>query len=1057
MPFLPRDPSSTRAAPVPRPERPVTSPPTDYKPTLNLPKTAFPMRGNLAKREPEMLARWEASGLERRIREASKGRPTFVLHDGPPYANGDIHIGHVVNKVIKDMIVKSRQLAGFDSPYVPGWDCHGLPIENKVEGLIGKPGDKVTDAEFRARCREYAQSQIDAQRTEFRRLGIVGDWDNPYLTMNFANEAGIVRALGRIIERGHVYKGVKPVYWSWGAHTAMAEAEIEYHDKVSTAIDVRFAAKDEGAVLKAFDALGHGFAEAEGGWGIGVIGPDEGGISAVIWTTTPWTIPGNLAITVNPELSYALVAVAGEGAAGATTEIAANAADGGRGPGDAPGAEEGTEPGGRRPAERLIMAADMVDEVMDRYGFDKYKVLATANGADLEGLVFRHPLYDRDSLLIFGEHVTTDAGTGVVHTAPDHGVEDFEAARAHDLGLLDLVDDDGFFRPNVELFGGEHVMKVDAHMIEALQSRGRLVKHARYDHSYPYCWRTKTPIIYRATPQWFISMEREGLRADTLEAIGGVAWVPDWGQARIEGMIANRPDWCISRQRTWGVPIPLFLHRESGELHPETARLIEEVALRIEKGGIQAWFDLDPAELLGEDAGAWEKTRDVLDVWFDSGTTWSHVLGEGYGLGYPADMYLEGSDQHRGWFHSSILTSVAAEGKAPYRQVLTHGFTVDSQGRKMSKSLGNVIAPQKLLKTLGADIVRLWVCSADYRGEMTVSNEILDRMADSYRRIRNTARYLLSAIDDFDAEADAVPPAEMLAIDRWALDRALSTQREIETAYESYQFHTVYQKVHNFCAIDMGGFYLDIVKDRQYTMPTASRGRRSAQTAMRLICEALVRWIAPVLSFTADEIWLHLHGTRGEDGKPVEAPESAGAVFLETWSEALFPLDGEADGAHPGAPGTLSRADWDVVIGVREAVDRALEALRTAGTIGGALEADVTLYADEALTETLASLGEELRFVFITSAARLLPLAEKPDALATGEIVAGAEGEAREGAGNAGVRGGTLAVQAAPASGEKCVRCWHRLPDVGTHDDHPELCGRCVTNVAGGGETRRVA
>ena len=1001
----------------------MTSPPTDYKHTLNLPKTAFPMRGNLARREPEMLARWEASGLERRIRERSKGRPTFVLHDGPPYANGDIHIGHVVNKVIKDMIVKSRQLAGFDSPYVPGWDCHGLPIENKVEGLIGKPGDKVSDAEFRARCREYAQSQIDNQRTEFRRLGIIGDWDNPYLTMNFANEAGIVRALGRIIDRGHVYKGVKPVYWSWGAHTAMAEAEIEYHDKVSTAIDVRFAAKDPAAVLRAFAPAGETLAD------------DGGEVNAVIWTTTPWTIPGNLAVTVNPALEYALVRVEGLG------EPAENADE-----------SDDESRGGRRDptqGERMIVAADLVDEVMTRYGAAHHEVLATVRGEALEGLVFRHPLYERDSLLIFGEHVTTDAGTGVVHTAPDHGVEDFEAAREHGLGLLDLVDDDGFFRPNVELFGGEHVMKIDAHMIEELQARGRLAKHARYDHSYPYCWRTKTPIIYRATPQWFIGMEREGLRADTLAAIAGVAWVPDWGRARIEGMIANRPDWCISRQRTWGVPIPLFLHRESGELHPDTGRLIEEVALRIEKGGIQAWFDLEPEELLGEEADSWEKTRDVLDVWFDSGTTWSHVLGEGAGLGYPADMYLEGSDQHRGWFHSSILTSVAAEGRAPYRQVLTHGFTVDSQGRKMSKSLGNVIAPQKLLKTLGADIVRLWVCSADYRGEMTVSNEILDRMADSYRRIRNTARYLLSAIDDFDVGTDAVPAAELLALDRWAIDRALATQGEIEAAYESYQFHTVYQKVHNFCSIDMGGFYLDIVKDRQYTMPTSSLGRRSAQTAMRLICDALVRWIAPVLSFTADEIWLHLHGARDEDGKPLERAEEAGAVFLETWSEALFPLDPDATARGSVGEVGLDRAGWDAVIGAREAVDRALETLRAAGTIGGSLEADVTLYADERLGRTLSALGEELRFVLITSGARVAPLAERPDGTVTSEINV-------TDAGN-GARGGTLAVHAAPAEGAKCVRCWHRRTDIGTHEAHPELCGRCVTNVAGDGETRHIA
>ena len=973
---------------------------TDYKQTLNLPKTAFPMRGNLAKREPEMLARWEASGLEGRIRATSKGRPTFVLHDGPPYANGELHIGHVVNKVLKDLIVKSRQLAGFDSPYVPGWDCHGLPIENKVEGIVGKPGDKVTDAEFRVRCREYAQTQIDVQRTEFRRLGILGDWDHPYLTMDFANEAGVVRALGRIIANGHVYKGVKPVYWSWGAHTAMAEAEIEYADKVSTAIDVRFAAKDPAAVLAAFDAPDHGFANTGGDAATGPLGPDDGGeINAVIWTTTPWTIPGNLAVTVNPELPYALVAVKGED-------------------------------DGSRPGERLIVAEAMVDEVMARYGFATHETLATATGAELAGLAFRHPLYDRDSPMILGEHVTTEAGTGVVHTAPDHGVEDFDAARAADIGLelLDLVDDNGVFRPNVELFGGEHVMKVDAHLIEELEARGRLVLHARHEHSYPYCWRTKTPIIYRATPQWFVGMDREGLRARTLEEIDEVRWIPDWGQARIEGMIANRPDWCISRQRTWGVPIPLFLHRETGELHPETARLIEEVATRIEGGGIQAWFDLETEELLGDEAALYEKTRDVLDVWFDSGTTWLHVLGRDPDLTYPADMYLEGSDQHRGWFHSSILTSVAVNGHAPYRQVLTHGFTVDKDGRKMSKSLGNVIAPQKLLKTLGADIVRLWVCSADYRGEMTVSTEILDRMADSYRRIRNTARYLLSAIDDFDADTDAVAPDALLPLDAWAVARALETQHAIEAAYENYQFHVVYQKVHHFCAVDMGGFYLDVIKDRQYTMPTASHGRRSTQTAMRLICDALVRWIAPVLSFTADEIWQHLHGK----GEAVDAGDaSVGAVFLETWSERLFPLD-------EAAP--ISADEWDTLVAVRGAVDGALETLRAAGTIGGSLEADVTVHADGALAATLDKLGDELRFVFITSVARVAPLADAPADAARAEVA-----------------GATLAIDARAADGEKCVRCWHRRADVGTRTGHPELCGRCVENVAGDGETRRIA
>ena len=925
------------------------------------------MRGNLAKREPEMLARWEASDLHGQIRKHSKGRPKFILHDGPPYANGDIHIGHVVNKVIKDMIVKSKQLGGFDSPYVPGWDCHGLPIENKVEGLIGKPGGNVSEAEFRQNCRDFAAEQLSNQRVEFKRLGIIGDWDNPYLTMNFANEANIVRALGKIIEAGHIYKGVKPVYWSWGAHSAMAEAEIEYEDKTSTAIDVRFAPRDKAALLKAFTS------------------DDDGSdVSVVIWTTTPWTIPGNLAVTVHPELEYALVAVNGE---------------------------------------RLVLAADMVNDVVARYGFENPTVIGTTTGATLEGLVFKHPLYDRDSLMITGDYVTTETGTGVVHTAPDHGVDDFYAAQKHDLGLLDSVNDHGVFREHVELFAGEHVMKVDKHMIEELESRGRLIKHEKYQHSYPFCWRTKTPIIYRATPQWFISMENKNLRKDTLDEIQKVKWVPDWGQSRIEGMIASRPDWCISRQRYWGVPIPLFLHKETGELHPDTASLLEAVAVKINDHGIQAWFDLAPEELLGEDAKYYEKVRDVLDVWFDSGTSWMHVLQQDENLSYPADMYLEGSDQHRGWFHSSILTSVAVNREAPYRQVLTHGFTVDQKGRKMSKSLGNVIAPQKLLKTLGADIVRLWVCSADYRGEMTVSNEILDRSADAYRRIRNTARYLLSAVHDFDPAKDMVAPADMLALDRWAVDCALETQHALQEAYEAYQFHMVYQTLHHFCSIDMSSFYLDIVKDRQYTMAANSHGRRSAQTAMYLITEALVRWIAPVLSFTGDEIWQHLKTVHGDD--------RSDNVFTETYVDSLFAIDTNA---------AISKADWQSIQSVRSGVSKSLETLRAAGTIGAALEASVTVYASDKLGAALAKLGDELRFVFITSTATVLPLASKPT---DAEVIT--------------IDGESFAVAATTANGEKCVRCWHRREDVGANASHPELCGRCVSNIDDNGEQRNIA
>jgi len=692
---------------------------TDYKQTLNLPKTEFPMRGNLAQKEPEMLKRWQKEDVYQQIRQASKGRPKFILHDGPPYANGDLHIGHVVNKVIKDMIVKSKQLDGYDSPYTPGWDCHGLPIENKVESLVGKAGDKVTEAEFRQKCREYASKQIDNQREEFKRLGVFGDWGNPYLTMNFENEANIVRALGKILEKGHIYKGVKPVHWSWGAHSAMAEAEVEYEDKTSNAIDVRFNPKDKKALLDKFGAS------------------DDGtNVSVVIWTTTPWTIPGNQAVCVHPELDYALVSCNGE---------------------------------------RLIVADEMVESCMQRYEFEQFERIASVKGAALENLMLVHPLYKRDSLMVVGDYVTTETGTGCVHTAPDHGVDDFYTGKRYNLELLDPVNDNGVFRENVETFGGEHVSKVDKHMLEALSEAGMLIHQAKYQHSYPHCWRTKTFIIFRATPQWFVSMDSHDLRKDALSEIAKVKWVPDWGQQRIEGMIANRPDWCISRQRYWGVPIPLFLHEETGELHPDTQNLIESVAQRIEQSGIQAWFDLDAKELLGDEADQYSKVNDVLDVWFDSGSSFFHVLQQNEEMTYPADMYLEGSDQHRGWFHSSILASTAINKHAPYKQVLTHGFTVDKDGKKMSKSLKNTVAPQTLMKTLGADIVRLWVCSVDYRGEMSVSQEILDRMADSYRRIRNTARYLLSAINDFDPALHSVAKEDMLAIDRWAIDRTLQT------------------------------------------------------------------------------------------------------------------------------------------------------------------------------------------------------------------------------------------------------------------------------------------
>jgi isoleucyl-tRNA synthetase len=942
---------------------------TDYKDTLNLPKTAFPMKGNLAQREPDMLKRWEEEGLYRKIREACAGRPRFILHDGPPYANGEIHIGHAVNKVLKDIIVKSRTLDGFDAPYVPGWDCHGLPIELQVEKKVGKPGAKVSAAKFREACRDYAAQQVDKQRADFRRLGVLGDWDAPYLTMDFQFEANIIRSLGKIVDNGHVHKGYKPVHWCTDCGSALAEAEVEYKDKESFTIDVKFRAPDEDAVFERC----HHVPDGRG----------EGHIFFVIWTTTPWTLPANRAVALNPSLEYAVV----------------QCEDGADGP------------------ERLVIAEALLKDTMGRWGIEKYHVLGYAKGEAFEGLRVWHPFYDRGVPVILGEHVTLEAGTGAVHTAPGHGLEDYIVGQRYDLPVDNPVGSDGRFLPDTPLFAGEHVFTANEHVIEVLKEKGALVRESRVKHSYPHCWRHKTPIIFRATPQWFVSMEQKGLRKSALREIDNVRWMPDWGKARIQGMVENRPDWCISRQRTWGVPITLFLHKDSGELHPDTPRLVEEVAQRVEQKGIQAWFDLDPEALLGAEAGHYEKATDTLDVWFDSGVTHECVLEHRDGLQFPADLYLEGSDQHRGWFQSSLMTSVAMHDRAPYKEVLTHGFTVDAEGRKMSKSLGNVVAPQKVLKTLGADIVRLWVAATDYRGEMSVSDEILKRTADAYRRIRNTSRFLLANLNGFDPAAHQVAPADMIELDRWAVDRAWRLQGEIVKAYRDYQFHLIYQKVHNFCVTDLGGFYLDIIKDRQYTTPADSLARRSAQTAMYHIASALVRWLAPVLSYTADEIWQHLPGQPGE------------SVFTATWYDGLFALD-EDD--------PFDRFFWDRVIAVREAVGKHLEQARKAGAIGSALDAEVDLYCAPELLQRLQRLGDELRFVLITSYARLHPADEH-----NGDLVA------------TDVEGLKLVIS--PSDHGKCVRCWHHREDVGASSAHPQLCGRCVENVTGAGETRRFA
>ncbi|HEU4530267.1 MAG TPA: isoleucine--tRNA ligase, partial [Steroidobacteraceae bacterium] len=798
---------------------------TDYKQTINLPQTDFPMKADLARREPEMLQWWEQRDIYAQLRKAAKGRPLFVLVDGPPYANGAIHIGHAVNKVLKDIVVKSRTLDGFDAPYVPGWDCHGLPIEHQVEKKHGRVGHKLDARAFRAACRTYAHEQVDAQREDFKRLGVMGDWDRPYLTMHPRYEAEQLRAFAQIIANGHVYKGYKPVYWCLDCRSALAEAEVEYEEKTSPSIDVRFSVSDLRDLEARFDVPQKS------------LGAQPAAV--IIWTTTPWTLPANQAVAVHEDFKYSLL-------------------------------ELQTASG----VEYAIVATDLVPQVVERWAKTRYTDLKQVSGAALKGLKLEHPFYDRQVPVVLAAHVTLDAGTGAVHTAPGHGHEDFAVGVEYGLPLENPVGGDGRFLPTTQLFAGENVWESNEHIIRVLQEKGRLMQSAQYRHSYPHCWRHKSPVIFRATPQWFISMEQAGLRARALEEIGRVVWTPGWGEQRIRGMIENRPDWCISRQRTWGVPIALFANKSSGELHPRTGELLEQVAQRVEKAGIDAWFDLDPVELLGEEAGKYEKVGDVMDVWVDSGLA-HHVMERTRPElgGLPFSLYLEGSDQHRGWFHSSLLTSVAQHGHAPYRGVLTHGFTVDEKGRKMSKSLGNTVVPQKVISTLGADVLRLWVAATDYSNEMSVSDEILKRMSDSYRRMRNTTRFLLGNLHGFDPARDAVAVDQLVALDRWALERTAQLQREVTEAYRSYQFHLIYQKVHNFCVVDLGGFYLDILKDRLYTTAANSPPRRSAQTVMMWIAEAMVRWLAPILSFTAEEIWRALPGSR---------PQS---VFLSTWAQ----------------------------------------------------------------------------------------------------------------------------------------------------------------------------
>ncbi|MDM7486134.1 MAG: isoleucine--tRNA ligase [Vibrio metschnikovii] len=947
---------------------------SEYKDTLNLPETGFPMRGDLAKREPEMLARWYKEDLYGAIRQAKQGKKSFVLHDGPPYANGDIHIGHALNKILKDIIIKSKTLSGFDAPYIPGWDCHGLPIELMVEKKVGKPGQKVTAAEFREKCRDYAAGQVEGQKESFKRLGILGEWDKPYRTMDFTTEANIIRALGKIADNGHLLKGFKPVHWCTDCGSALAEAEVEYKNKVSPSIDVRFRAADEASVLAKFSL-------SEGHQG-------HGPVSIVIWTTTPWTLPANRAVCLRNDLEYVLIQV------------------------------EGEQP------ERIIVASDLAKQVMDRAGIEHFHNLGFATGAELELTQFNHPFYDFTVPAILGDHVTTESGTGVVHTAPGHGQEDFAVGQKYGLEVANPVGSNGVYLSDTELFAGQHVFKANDAVVEVLKEKGALLHHHAYEHSYPHCWRHKTPIIFRATPQWFISMDQAGLREQALSEIKGVKWMPDWGQSRIEGMIEGRPEWCISRQRTWGVPIALFVHKETAELHPNSPTLIEKVAQLVEQKGIQAWWDVDAAELLGADADQYEKVLDTLDVWFDSGVTHYAVVDTRPEFnGAQADMYLEGSDQHRGWFQSSLISSVAMKGKAPYKEVLTHGFVVDGQGRKMSKSIGNVVAPKDVTNKLGADILRLWVASTDYTGEVAVSDEILKRSADAYRRIRNTARFFLANLNGFNPATDMIPVEEMVALDRWAVGRALAAQQEIIKAYDEYNTHAVVQRLMHFCSIEMGSFYLDVIKDRQYTAKRGSHAQRSCQTALYYIVEALVRWMAPIMSFTADEIW-HAMPAKQADGQA-----RGQFVFTSEWYQGLVGLD-ETE--------TFNNAFWTDIQHVRGAVNKLLENARNEKVIGGSLQAQVTLFVDDALAAKLKRLHNELRFVLLTSKAEVKSLSEK-SALAQATEING------------------LWVEVSKVDAEKCERCWHHTDDVGTIAGHETICGRCVSNIDGDGEQRQFA
>ncbi len=937
----------------------------DYKSTLQLPHTEFPMRGSLPTREPEQVRAWQEMALYEQLRCYHTDHPRYVLHDGPPYANGAIHLGHAVNKVLKDMIVKAKGFAGFDAPYVPGWDCHGLPIELAVEKTLGRCGRDVDARTFRAACRTYAAQQVATQKKDFERLGVVGDFDHPYLTMDFAFEANIVRELARLLARGHVYRSEKPVHWCLDCRSALAEAEVDYEEHTTEAIDVRFAVAD-----------------TEDFWRRLALPSRSAPVGLVIWTTTTWTLPANRAVAVHPDIVYRLM---------------------------------------NNGQEYWLVADELAVAVAARYGLEDYPTGLTVKGDALVGLRLQHPFLERLVPVIAASHVTTEAGTGLVHIAPAHGEEDYQAARLYSrttgqiLPIEGPVAGDGRFVTGTPYVEGLTLAEGSKRLIAVLQERGALWHAETISHSYPHCWRHKTPIIFRATAQWFVSMDMRGLRDEALAAIKEVRWMPGWGEQRIAQMVSSRPDWCISRQRAWGVPIPFFLHQKTGELHPRTAELLEQIAAIIEVEGIDGWFERPISAWLGDEAKEYEAVHDVLDVWFDSGSTHACVLAMRPDLARPADLYLEGSDQHRGWFQSSLLTSVGDSGQAPYRSVLTHGFTVDAAGQKMAKSKGNGIEPQEITKSLGADVLRLWVAATDYRAEMSLSQEILKRVTEGYRRLRNTTRYLLANLAGFNPDTDLVPAADLLMLDQWALARTAELDRSLQEAYDQFQFHLVYQRLHQFCVVDLGGFYLDVLKDRLYTSDGTSRERRSAQTVLSHMLEVVVRHMAPILSFTAEEVWRHMSGKRSK------------SVFLNTWHR----FDELASG-----PEDL--ASWSLMLELRQAVGPELERLRVSGEVGSSLDAELDLYVSSELAEALGRLADELRYVFITSELRLHTLTERPDTAVMTERP-------------------DLSVLVRASQHKKCARCWHHRPEVGTLASYPDLCGRCMATITGTPKVRRYA